>query len=70
MAKMGRPKTSERDDVSIKVDRVVAERCQVIAKYKGMNRAEYISEAMRIIMDRDWKMMTDEMDRRQSEKKR
>lgn len=53
MAKMGRPKTSERDDVSIKFDRKVSDRAQVVARARGISRAEYLSEMCRAQVDRD-----------------
>ena len=42
--KMGRPKTSERQDVSIKFDKILAARARQIALSRGVSMAEYLSE--------------------------
>jgi len=58
--KMGRPKTSERGDVSIKFDKTLAGKARLIAQGRGVTMAEYLSEMTRPIIDRDYaKLMRD-----------
>jgi hypothetical protein len=52
--KMGRPKTSERQDVSIKFDKKLAGMARMTALSKGVSLAEYISEAARAVIERDF----------------
>jgi hypothetical protein len=49
----GRPK-SGRDDIAVKVDRVVVARAQFVARLRGLTLAEYLSEAARPTVDRDF----------------
>ena len=49
----GRPK-SERDDVTVKLDRGVVARARYVAEIRGVTLAEYLSEAVRPIVDRDF----------------
>jgi hypothetical protein len=50
----GRPKTSERQDVSIKFDRGLARKARMIAEARNVSMAEYLSEMTRPIIDRDY----------------
>ena len=52
--RMGRPKSSDRQDVSIKFDKVLAGRARLISQGRGVSMAEYLSEAVRPIIDRDY----------------
>jgi hypothetical protein len=52
--RMGRPKTSERQDVSIKFDRALARKARMIAEARNIAMAEYLSEMARPIIDRDY----------------
>lgn len=52
--KMGRPKTSERQDVSIKFDKTLAGKARLISQGKGVSMAEYLSELARPLIDRDY----------------
>lgn len=55
MAKrMGRPKTSVRSDVSIKFDRILAGKARLISQARGIPMAEYLSESVRPIINRDY----------------
>ncbi len=49
----GRPK-SERDDVTVKMDRGVVARARYVAEIRGVTLAEYLSDAVRPIVDRDF----------------
>ena len=49
----GRPK-SDRDDVSVKLDRTVVARGRFVAELRGITLAEYLTEAARPIVDRDF----------------
>jgi hypothetical protein len=58
--KMGRPKTSDRQDVSIKFDKTLAGKARLIAQGRGVSMAEYLSEMTRPLIDRDYaKLMRD-----------
>lgn len=49
----GRPKSS-RDDMTVKIDRAVVARAHYIARVRGITVAEYLTEALRPIVDRDF----------------
>lgn len=49
----GRPK-SNRDDVTVKLDRSIAARAHFVAKARGMTLAEYLSEITKGVVDRDF----------------
>lgn len=50
----GRPKSSDRRDVSTKFDKTLLDMARMIAKAKGVSVAGYISEASRAIIERDF----------------
>lgn len=50
----GRPKQSGRDDVTVKFDRTLVGMAQMTAKAKGVSLAEYLSEAARVIIEKDF----------------
>lgn len=52
--KAGRPKTSERDDVVVKVDRALVGMAKMIATARGMSLAGYLSEAARPVVEKDF----------------
>jgi hypothetical protein len=60
--KMGRPKTSTRDDVSIKFDRVLGRRAKAIADSRRISMAEYLEEITRPVIDRDYAKLMRELD--------
>lgn len=53
----GRPRRSERDDVTVKVDRTLVGRLKTIAVYRGVPLAELISEALRTPTAKMWNEM-------------
>jgi hypothetical protein len=63
---MGRPKTSDRHDVSIKFDKILAGRARLIAQGRGVTMAEYLSESARPIIDRDYARLMRELEERTS----
>jgi hypothetical protein len=51
--RVGRPR-SGRDDISVKFDRRVAARARFVAENRGLTLAEYLSEIVRPIVERDF----------------
>jgi hypothetical protein len=49
----GRPKSSDRHDVSIKFDKILVGRARMVAKARGVSLVEYLSEMCRPNIDRD-----------------
>ena len=49
---LDRPMT-KRNDVSVKVDADVVEACRLAATYQGKSLAEYLSETLKPIAERD-----------------
>lgn len=43
----GRPKSSERDDVTVRLDRMVARRIKAVADFRGITAAELLTELVR-----------------------
>lgn len=56
--KMGRPKTSTRDDVVVKIDKHVAAKARYIAATKDVPLAEYLTELLRGSVERDFERAT------------
>jgi len=52
--KAGRPKTSDRDDVAVKIDRALVGMAKMVATAKGVTLAEYISAAARGAIEKDF----------------
>lgn len=50
----GRPKSSERQDVSIKFDRALVGMARMVATAKGVSLAHYLSEAARPVIEKDF----------------
>ena len=50
----GRPKTSTREDLTVKVDRHVIARARFVADTRKLTLAEYLTEALRPVVDRDF----------------
>lgn len=50
----GRPKSSERHDVSIKFDKSLVAMARMVATAKGTSLAEYLSEAARPVIEKDF----------------
>src|SRR4051794_9251864 len=61
--KMGRPK-SERQDVSIKFDKVLAGKARLISQGRGVSMAEYLTEMTKPLIDRDYARLMRELEER------
>jgi hypothetical protein len=58
--KMGRPKKTEGNEPptkAVKIDRALAGKAQMIATDKGVSLADYISDAVRGVVEKDWGKM-------------
>jgi hypothetical protein len=64
--KVGRPKRSERDDVTVKIDRGIVSKAKMVASARNIPLAEYLSELIRSPVARDF---AKEMRRIESEEK-
>ncbi len=60
--KMGRPKTSDRNDVSIKFDKVLAGKARLIAQGRGLTMAAYLTEMTQASIDRDYAKLMRELE--------
>ena len=58
----GRPKLSERDDVTIKFDRTIANKAKMVALHRGISAAELLSELARGPVDKAYAQMLRELD--------
>jgi hypothetical protein len=59
--KVGRPKTSERNDVSVKIDKTLVGKAKLIATYQGKTMAELFSEILEGPIDRYYGKMVAEL---------
>lgn len=50
----GRPKTSERDDVTVRLDRQVAAQARYVAETRGISLAEYLTDALAPTVAKDF----------------
>ena len=62
MAKRGRPKTSDRTDVPIKVEKAIANKAKLIANHKGVPVAALISDILRKPIDAAYVEMIRELE--------
>ena len=53
----GRPKKSERDDVAVKIDRVIVGKAKLVATHRGVPVAELLSELVRGPLDKAYAQM-------------
>jgi hypothetical protein len=53
----GRPKRSERDDVTVKVDRTLVGKAKLIATHQGIPVAELLTELLRAPIDKAYAQM-------------
>jgi hypothetical protein len=60
--RMGRPKTSVRQDVSIKFDKTLAGKARLISRARGVTMVEYLSELTRPFIDRDYAQLMRELE--------
>lgn len=65
--KKGRPKQSERDDVSVKIDRTVLDKARLVATHRKIALAEFVTELLRAPVDRAYQQMIREMTKEGSE---
>lgn len=63
MAKRGRPKSSERDDVTVKVDRSLVAKAKLIAAHRGTSVAEMFSEMLQNPVDRAYVAMLRDLEK-------
>ena len=54
----GRPATSDRDDVVVKIDKQVAAKARYVAAMRDIPLAEYLTEMVRGLVDRDFERST------------
>jgi hypothetical protein len=52
--KAGRPATSTRDDIAVKIDRGVVAQARYVADSRKIPLAEYLTEALRAIVRKDF----------------
>jgi hypothetical protein len=52
--KRGRPKTSERSDVTVRVDAELVNKAKHVVLARGLSLAEYLSELLRVPIERDF----------------
>ena len=60
--KMGRPKSSMRDDVVIRFDKRLAGMARMIAHGRGVSMVEYLSEMARPTIERDYAKLMRELE--------
>jgi hypothetical protein len=62
----GRPKTSDRNDKTARVDSIILGKAKLIATHRGMTVAELLSELLAVPIDRAYAQMLRELDERSS----
>jgi hypothetical protein len=60
--KRGRPKVSDRDDVTIKIDRPLASMVKAIANRRGVGSAEILSDLAKAPIERAYSQMLRELE--------
>ena len=63
----GRPKRSERNDVTVKLDRTLVGKAKLIATHRGIPVAELLSELLRVPVDRAYAQMLRELEGKAAE---
>jgi hypothetical protein len=58
----GRPKTSERDDVTVKLDRALVGKAKLIATHRGVPVAELLSDLAKGPVDKAYAVMLRELE--------
>lgn len=61
----GRPKRSERDDVTTKIDRNLVGKAHVIARERGITVAELLSELLRGPIDKAYAAVVRSLDKQE-----
>jgi hypothetical protein len=59
--RIGRPPLG-RDDINVKIDRVLAGRAKVIAQGRGVSLAQYLSEVTKAVINRDYAQLMRELE--------
>ena len=62
MKQRGRPKTSERNDVSVKVDRTIVGKAKLIATHRGISVAELFTDMLKLPVDKAYAQMLRELE--------
>jgi hypothetical protein len=57
----GRPRT-ERDDVTVKLDRAIVGKAKAVARHKGTTVAEMLSEILRVPVNKSYAAMLRELE--------
>ena len=57
----GRPKSTVRDDASVKVDRAIVGKAKLIVAHRGGTLAELLSESLRAPIDKAYGQMLSEL---------
>ena len=57
----GRPKTSERNDKAVKIDRRIAGWAEIVAKAQGISLAEYLSNILKVPVSKDFGRYMEQM---------
>ena len=57
----GRPKTSERQDVSIKFDKQLAGMARLISQGRGKSMAEYLEDLTKPLIEKDYAKLLREL---------
>jgi hypothetical protein len=60
--KRGRPKLDKRRDAVVKLDGTIVGKAQMVAKANGTSVAEYLSELLRGLVDRDFLKVMKQME--------
>lgn len=63
----GKPKTSTRQDVTVKVDRVLVGKAKLIATHRGVPVAELLSDLLAVPIDRAYAQMLRDLEPRKGE---
>ncbi len=59
----GRPKTSERDDATTRLDRALIGKAKAVATHRGISTGELLSELVRGPLDKAYAAMLRELER-------
>lgn len=66
MAKAGRPKRSERELMTVKIDRALAAKAKLLSTHRGTSVAELLSELLEVPLDRAYAQMIRDLDHRKA----
>lgn len=62
----GRPKTSERSDQTVKIERGLATKARILAGHLGVSMAELLSDLLRGPLEKRYAQLVKEIDRKSS----